>query len=93
MNPIIIPIHTRTEKSTCPSCGKPESIKETCNHCGYQYERENDGVLVVLFIVILAIVGLFWFCFTCLDWFLCGNCGISDILGNQIDWIKNKRIW
>ena len=37
--PIIVPIHSKP--ATCPECHAPESIKETCRHCGYEYAESN----------------------------------------------------
>jgi uncharacterized protein (DUF983 family) len=49
------PIYIPVNPPTCPSCGKDESIKKLCRHCGYEYS-ENDSSLVVVVSIIGAVL-------------------------------------
>lgn len=57
-------IHHNSEPSRCPKCGREEDIKETCRHCGYEYEEESGGgfqaFLLVCLITYVVITLLYW---------------------------------
>lgn len=38
---IIIPIVHSHPPATCPKCGQPEHIVETCKHCRHEYPAEE----------------------------------------------------
>lgn len=82
----------QTEPNLCPSCRNVEAIKETCRHCGFEYETELS--IKALILIIISILILIWFFLTIFAWLSSfSNETLLEVLQSQWEWIKVKRIW
>ena len=98
-----IPIQMATQAATspvitpskCPACGKDESIKEVCGHCGHVYEKTDDGnFLLELAAIVSVVLIVSWFCVTVIYWMSERNDEtLAQILLEQWEFIRGLRIW
>lgn len=85
--------------SKCPSCGKPENIKQVCGHCKYEYPEDEDWNGWVVLGVIVVLIVLVWLGVTILHWLVEQN-GFNavkptlfDVFRSQWEFVRNLRIW
>jgi len=83
------------DEDVCPACGKPESIKVVCGHCGHEYAVDSDDGGVDVDLIVLAVI--VWVLFTII-WWLMDQCinprpTLLDILRTQWNFLRGLRIW
>lgn len=81
----------RQSSPKCPACGKPESVKQTCNHCGHEYTEEEMKEVDITLKQVLVVGGFLllggWVLFTLLYWMAEGNT-LVEVLKGQVEWVK-----
>lgn len=101
--PIFLPSGS-SAPDRCPDCGKKESTKKVCRHCGYEYKIESGGnVGWDIFWSMLIIFGCIWFAMVIIYWLFLQDafwedkktlieCFAYPFLA-LIDAIKDAKIW
>lgn len=93
VTPIITPVPVKPV--LCPSCGKPESIKRICRHCGHEYHYSPVSNLTLTVIILCVAAGIYVF-FTVAYWLLeqdLTHPTLLDVLKIQASFFSNLRIW
>lgn len=87
----MIPIFISREPDRCPSCGKPESKKELCTHCEYEYKDESlTGKEIALCVFI--VIALIWVIMTLTSWLGGFDRSLVDTIINQFKYLSDLRI-
>jgi predicted RNA-binding Zn-ribbon protein involved in translation (DUF1610 family) len=92
--PIFIPMRLSQSEDHCPSCGKVESIKEVCRHCGHEYEESSSalGTVMFTFLILFVIFGGAWAFITTLEWIIGDTNSLTEVLRSQYEWLSKKGL-
>ena len=95
MNMIIINnSSSHSEIPRCPSCEKPEDIKEVCNHCGHEYKQEENKSSIIDFMFNALIVIIVFFILGNVVFWLLNNTINGDDITLVEQFIKSfKTLW
>lgn len=82
------------DEDRCPNCHCVEDTvtKTVCNKCGYEYEEEDDIVASEVFIALLILV-VFIYLFSTIFWWCVNDDSLLQVIKNQWNWIKGRKVW
>lgn len=88
------PVFINHREPKCPECGEPENIKQTCRHCGYEYDEDNELNFKDVLFIMFAVIVFVWAIITLMMWFAeRENTSLIGLIIAQIKAVMELRIW